>query len=483
MIKKLVGLVIMLTIINSFGIVYGHASNYDSKTIANTAVRFITLDMKSGITTKILTANGQMTSTESLDSMAKKVGALAAINGTHFEAYEGVPVPWGTIIRDGKVLHISNGRSVAGITSDGKLIVDRISFKFTGYVNGIHRSTPWRINHVSTDAEAIILFTEEYGNIINLQAGARAVIVKNGKVEKIVNCDYKLPVGEYAVVYNLGVIAQLEDRIKVGDDYRYEVTISTIFTKVEEWDNVVNAIGAGPSLIINNMETADGLAEGFSEAKINTNAAGRSFIGSKANGEIVIGNMGAATLKGAAKIAGEMGLVNAMCLDGGGSIALYYPKSKVSTGGRNINNGLAFIAQSEVVAKNTSSKLLFNSEEIQLEAYNIKGSNYFKLRDLAMLSGNSLNKFNVEWNTNKGSIQLLKGMNYKVVGGELLKGDGKDKLSKLSNAKIDMDGSKVKLEAYNINGNNYFKLREVGELIGFDVNWNEATKAVEVHTN
>ena len=35
---------------------------------------------------------------------------------------------------------------------------------------------------------------------------------------------------------------------------------------------------------------------------------------------------------------------------------------------------------------------------------------------------------------------------------------------------------------YNINDNNYFKLRDVGKLAGFGVDWNEDTRTVEIST-
>ena len=72
----------------------------------------------------------------------------------------------------------------------------------------------------------------------------------------------------------------------------------------------------------------------------------RSFIGNKANGEILIGRINSATPKDAAAYCQSLGLVNAMCLDGGGSINLYYDGKKVFTG-RDINNGLGFIRQAE----------------------------------------------------------------------------------------------------------------------------------------
>ena len=36
---------------------------------------------------------------------------------------------------------------------------------------------------------------------------------------------------------------------------------------------------------------------------------------------------------------------------------------------------------------------------------------------------------------------------------------------------IFVDGQQVEMEAYNINGNNYVKLRDIGEEVGFNVYW------------
>ena len=41
---------------------------------------------------------------------------------------------------------------------------------------------------------------------------------------------------------------------------------------------------------------------------------------------------------------------------------------------------------------------------------------------------------------------------------------------------IYLDGQKVELEAYVINGNNYVKLRDIGEAVGFNVYWNGAVQ-------
>ena len=45
---------------------------------------------------------------------------------------------------------------------------------------------------------------------------------------------------------------------------------------------------------------------------------------------------------------------------------------------------------------------------------------------------------------------------------------------------IEVLGEKVDLEAYNINGYNYFKLRDIIEALGFYVSWDDALQKITV---
>ena len=49
--------------------------------------------------------------------------------------------------------------------------------------------------------------------------------------------------------------------------------------------------------------------------------------------------------------------------------------------------------------------------------------------------------------------------------------------------KVTLDGQEVSLEGYNINGNSYFKLRDVGKAVDFGVTWDNATRTVQIDTN
>ncbi len=50
----------------------------------------------------------------------------------------------------------------------------------------------------------------------------------------------------------------------------------------------------------------------------------------------------------------------------------------------------------------------------------------------------------------------------------------------LSTNRILVDGQEVRLTAYNINGNNYVKLRDIGKAVGFEVYWDSENGCVQV---
>ena len=316
-------------------------TGYHSGNIAGASVNYVTVDMTSGVYADMMLANGSCTSAQAVSSMAQANGAFAAINGTYFEAYTGdLRFPWGTVMSGGKLLHTGGG-VVGGFTKDGRFLLDRVSWSFTGYCNGSPACYPWRINHPSDESSSITIFTPEYGApVVPIDGGISVVADGSGRVIAITGESFTVPAGGLAFTFGPGE-ARLAERFQIGDAISYTYHISTKFTNASDWDDLLCAVGAGPSLIINGTVTADGEAEGFTEAKINTASAARSFVGARADGQVFFGNIGSATLAEAAAVCQQLGLVNAMCLDGGGSVALYY-EGAVSRGGRNVNNALGF---------------------------------------------------------------------------------------------------------------------------------------------
>lgn len=131
------------------------------------------------------------------------------------------------------------------------------------------------------------------------------------------------------------------------------------------------------------------------------------------------------------------------------------------------------------------SKVLVDGEEYKFEAYNIEGNNYFKLRDIAMLlnKNNAEAQFaNVTWDDVNKVVNVIPYEKYVPVGGEFTEGDGTSKLAQYGASELYIDGYPVGVRAYLINGNNYFKLRDLAQIFMFDVDWDAAANSVIIDT-
>lgn len=130
----------------------------------------------------------------------------------------------------------------------------------------------------------------------------------------------------------------------------------------------------------------------------------------------------------------------------------------------------------------TTSRVIVDGTIVAFESYNIGGNNFFKLRDLAMALKGSAKPFEVTWNDDRNAIELLSGQPYTSVGGELAKGDGLVKKPVTNAAKIYLDGVEIALTAYNINGYNFFKLRDIGRTFNFNVVWMAEVNTIGIDT-
>ncbi|MCL1905883.1 MAG: stalk domain-containing protein, partial [Clostridiales bacterium] len=138
---------------------------------------------------------------------------------------------------------------------------------------------------------------------------------------------------------------------------------------------------------------------------------------------------------------------------------------------------------STLTAKPTSSTVLVNGENIAFDAYNINGNNYFKLRDLAYILSGTGKQFEVSWDGVNNAIVLTSGKPYTTVGGEMTGKGAGDKTPTPTNSKIIMDGKEIQFTAYNIEGNNYFKLRDIGAAFDFGVDWDVANNTIVIDTS
>ena len=111
-------------------------------------------------------------------------------------------------------------------------------------------------------------------------------------------------------------------------------------------------------------------------------------------------------------------------------------------------------------------------------------TNYVRLRDVACALQYTTNRFNVDYD---GSTVITTGAQYVSVGGELTQPADQGVVVQPRTAVLTVDGFGVQKEALLItppgsqNGNFYFKLRDLGEAIGFDVGWS-AERGIYIDT-
>ena len=302
-------------------------------------------------------AGGQIGKVDSLANIAARsknanTEVVAAINGTFFSAYQGIPFPWGTIQSHGNFHHLGNTGTAVGFTRDNQFLMDSLYVSIKGGVNGSYEWPnnwyAWGFNHHYTTPDAISIFTPAYGNTTGPHSYTSAV-VENQRVVQVAQGQARIPANGYTIVFG---DSRWLDCFKIGNQLSYRLEYNrTEFSGGMRpggpisWENVCTTIGAGPSLLKNGSITANGAAEGFSEDKITTNRGQRSFIGIRPDRVLVMGTVPNVSIRELAEVAQKLGLTDAMNLDGGASSGLLYKGKYLTTPGRLLSNALVVTQQ------------------------------------------------------------------------------------------------------------------------------------------
>ena len=124
----------------------------------------------------------------------------------------------------------------------------------------------------------------------------------------------------------------------------------------------------------------------------------------------------------------------------------------------------------------TNDKLYVGGALQTPSIYKIDGSNYFKIRDIAMLLNGSAREFSVGYDASTACVTVTAGESYQPNGTELAgQAVGGNKEALPTNNDIYVDGTKLNLTVYKIDGSNYFKLRDLGKALDFFVGYDPAT--------
>ena len=125
--------------------------------------------------------------------------------------------------------------------------------------------------------------------------------------------------------------------------------------------------------------------------------------------------------------------------------------------------------------KATTQKVKLDGKDVVIYGYNIDGYNYFKLRDLAAVLKDTKAKFGVEYKD--AMVTLTKGADYKVAETDQKEVKAESK-GMLTNDKVMVGDKALTATAYKVDDSNYYKLRDLGEALGFGVDFDKATNTV-----
>jgi hypothetical protein len=363
------------------------------------------------------------------------------------------------LIENGKLLHGSGygsatgqwGGYLGGITKQGTFIVEQVTLNIGFVVDG-NKSTVWRVNHPSYEDTSVALYDEGFGRDVQLRPGDKAVIVEGGIIKDIVSYGpVKVPSGGFVVVAS---------------------SSANVFYGNKNIDSFAKGQQASWTWEIVSPDGYDFkdvyFAVGSDAAKINgAGGTSRPYIGGTSDGKISIGVGNAAEC------------VNALFLDGGGSVAYYKDGKYLNGPGRNVSNAIGFV---KLVQNGTSTASVnmaqanpfaadISGTQRQFQAFLINNNNYVMLRDLAYYINGSKAQFEVSYDAGTKAISISSNSAYTMQGYEDTVKADKSKTYKDTTSKIFIDGKEVTLKGYNIEGSNYFKLRDLAYALNFDVDY------------
>ncbi len=382
-----------------------------------------------------------------LKNLVSNSDASAGINGTFFDAYNkdsAKRYPNGILIED--YILTRAGENVCFLSNGSDRLIGKLKTRITGAINGSYKWPnnwyAWSINHVYPSDKQVVIYTSAFGKTPD--DGGVNVIVKGDLVTEIVAQPALPPENGYII--HIGKSEQIKNRFHSGDtvEYKVEYTLDDqLFTESIEF-----AVGAGPRLVSGGKVDVDFDRDGFTEEKIRSMQAARSFIGIHSDGSTIMGTTPRASIYQLADALVKAGLIDAMNLDGGASSGLYFNGRYITKPGREISNAL-------VVIENTwpTAAITIDGQTVAHKGMIREGTTFVPLRGILEQMG-----IGVGWNSSSHSVTCRK--------------NGEEMTLAI--------GSGEEYDGFLYQSRSYVPLRIIGERFGCKVSWNAQKKQVEI---
>ena len=323
---------------------------------------------------------------------------LGVINGSFFDMNKSAQLA-STWIKNGKIEHISNYGSIFGFDAFNKLILSSDNVHLYGIKNyGLEKNSSFEIGSINhyydSKYDKIMLFNSNYDGIY--ANGTKNALIVDDKVEKVnVNLDnIRLKHNEYLLssyqnfpdLHEGDILTFNYKFFKRNENNRKSSDIEVFF------DEMKNALGAGPTLVKNSQISIAEDLEGHVLAK----KSKRSMIGMTSDNKLAFVVTDAMTFENLAKLAIELNLDNAINLDGGGSSSLIVDNKIIRNTNRLLSNAIV-VSES----KNSAYRLKINNDEIFLRNDILfKDGKYFVCTD------EILENLYIKYNYNFGNLEF-----------------------------------------------------------------------------
>ena len=326
---------------------------FDNSTVTYTAYT----DAGTGLKAKVLTVNldnpnvtvrtamvnNTVGATAPFKQIVEESGALAVINGNFFNSYDTFKCPIGHVMVDGEFLYGNSGISALGITRDGELRIGRPAL-FTRLVRSSDGKS-WSLYEINTTAQnqyTATIYTPAANSARSLAitAAGHVMTVSNGVIAgyRAVSPGETLPIPADGYLVYMGTDFTSTNYFAVpvvGSTVTMEYYLRTEDPEGFTLDNMESIISGAPRLVQDGAIVTQ-LDPGFEEARFTTASTPRTAVGVNRKGQLLLVSVPAATTQQMRELMLNLGCVDAINLDGGGSCAMYYDGQYLATPGREL---------------------------------------------------------------------------------------------------------------------------------------------------
>ncbi|MCD8089551.1 MAG: phosphodiester glycosidase family protein [Clostridiales bacterium] len=459
-------------------------SAYAAEGVVNTtasigggSANLVYVDMSSSSRTgaAVISSQVQPASASSLIGKVSDGKVVAAMNGGFFDAYynaltvsypDNYPKIYGTVISEGRVLNGGGTGPALVFDLSGTPHIGSMGVSYYLEVNGSDKI------HCSVNTENADVYTEDMQAAFYVSEGTNVTYVKNGVVTGSVECQGTNLKTEEGMMIVLG-----EKGLEAGDlvEIKYDASLDG------EAIDAQTIISCGPKILTKGENVTTSISSAYDEKQSADSVAQRSFAAIAPDGRLILGEVSSSPNKIASYLQ-TLGVQEAMLFDGGASSMLYSSdRGFIQSAGRNLASIFVIVDKYEtdnsLVAEPSAVNVKAGGSVFNVQAYNIDNNNYFKLRDIAYMLKDTENKISVGWDAEANTITVTSGSTDDFSGYSMAEEVVRTKAA-LSSSAVVVNGTAASLTAYNIDGSNYFKLRDIAELIGVSVSWDQTSSTI-----